>query len=420
MYNMNEALIEWSYMIAQTNYLKKLKIWQEQQVIKVITGIRRCGKSTLLQLFQEQLMREGVDKSRIISLNFEDLANEPLLDYRKLYQHILSHLDPEVMTYIFLDEVQLVPDFQKAVDSIYIRKNVDLYLTGSNAWLLSGELATLLSGRYVEINMLPLSFADFYENQTKPADEAFANYMRWGGFPFVALSEYPERIADEYLEGIYNTIIIKDIELRQTRREKDPDKRKITDLALLKNIAKFLANSVGNPISDKKAADFIISTGRRISQNTVSDYIDALIEPYVFYPAERFDVIGKQLLKQNRKLYIADIGLRNHIVPRSGFDLGFVLENIVFLELRRRGFQVNVGKAGELEIDFAVRKDSELNYFQVTASMTEKSTFDREMASLLAVRDNYPKTILTLDRFTAGNYNGIRVINAVDWLLDKV
>ncbi len=420
MYNMNEALIEWSYMIAQTNYLKKLKIWQEQQVIKVITGIRRCGKSTLLQLFQEQLMREGVDKSRIISLNFEDLANEPLLDYRKLYQHILSHLDPEVMTYIFLDEVQLVPDFQKAVDSIYIRKNVDLYLTGSNAWLLSGELATLLSGRYVEINMLPLSFADYYENQTKPADEAFANYMRWGGFPFVVLSEYPERIADEYLEGIYNTIIIKDIELRQTRREKDPDKRKITDFALLKNIAKFLANSVGNPISDKKAADFIISTGRRISQNTVSDYIDALIEPYVFYPAERFDVIGKQLLKQNRKLYIADIGLRNHIVPRSGFDLGFVLENIVFLELRRRGFQVNVGKAGELEIDFAVRKDSELNYFQVTASMTEKSTFDREMASLLAVRDNYPKTILTLDRFTAGNYNGIRVINAVDWLLDKV
>lgn len=420
MYNMNEALIEWSYMIAQTNYLKKLKIWQEQQVIKVITGIRRCGKSTLLQLFQEQLMREGVDKSRIISLNFEDLANEPLLDYRKLYQHILSHLDPEVMTYIFLDEVQLVPDFQKAVDSIYIRKNVDLYLTGSNAWLLSGELATLLSGRYVEINMLPLSFADYYENQTKPADEAFANYMRWGGFPFVVLSEYPERIADEYLEGIYNTIIIKDIELRQTRREKDPDKRKITDLALLKNIAKFLANSVGNPISDKKAADFITSTGRRISQNTVSDYIDALIEPYVFYPAERFDVIGKQLLKQNRKLYIADIGLRNHIVPRSGFDLGFVLENIVFLELRRRGFQVNVGKAGGLEIDFAVRKDSELNYFQVTASMTEKSTFDREMASLLAVRDNYPKTILTLDRFTAGNYNGIRVINAVDWLLDKV
>lgn len=189
---------------------------------------------------------------------------------------------------------------------------------------------------------------------------------------------------------------------------------------LLKNIAKFLANSVGNPISDKKAADFITSTGRRISQNTVSDYIDALIEPYVFYPAERFDVIGKQLLKQNRKLYIADIGLRNHIVPRSGFDLGFVLENIVFLELRRRGFQVNVGKAGGLEIDFAVRKDSELNYFQVTASMTEKSTFDREMASLLAVRDNYPKTILTLDRFTVGNYNGIRVINAVDWLLDKV
>ena len=406
-------------MIAQTNYLNKLKTWQGQQVIKVITGIRRCGKSTLLQLFQEQLLREGINKSQIISLNFEDLANEPLLDHRKLNQYLLSNLDPDTMNYIFLDEVQLVPDFQKVVDSIYIKKNTDIYITGSNAWLLSGELATLLSGRYVEINMLPLSFADFFESHSKTKEESFADYIRWGGFPFLTLSEHPEQIADDYLEGIYNTIIIKDIELRQNRRENDRNKRKISDLALLKNISKFLAHSVGNPISDKKAADYITSTGRKISQNTVSDYIDALIEPYLFYPAERFDAIGKQLMKQNRKLYIADIGLRNHIVPRSGFDLGFVLENIVFLELKRRGFQVYVGKAGELEIDFVTRKGSELNYFQVTASMTEKNTFDREMASLLAVADNHPKTILTLDRFTTGNYNGIKVINAIDWLLDQ-
>ena len=405
-------------MFPQTNYQEKLKTWQDQHVIKVITGIRRCGKSTLLELFQQQLIQEGVEKKRIISLNFEDLKNEDLLDYRKLYRYLYSGLDQNQMTYIFLDEIQLVPDFQKAVDSLYIQNNVDLYITGSNAWLLSGELATLLSGRYIEINMLPLSFADYYHRYSNQAkDEAFTEYMRWGGFPFLVLSEQPEKLAEDYLEGIYNTILVKDIELRQKKRETDPNKRKINDIPLLKNIAKFLANSIGNPISDKKASDFIISTGRKISQNTVSDYIDALIEPYVFYPADRFDVIGKQLLKSNRKLYIADPGLRNHIVPRSGYDLGFVLENIVFLELRRRGYQVNIGKIGELEIDFIAQKKSVLNYFQVTASMTEKSTFDREMASLLAVRDNYPKTILTLDRLTSGNYDGIVVENAVDWLL---
>ena len=405
-------------MFPQKNYLEKLKTWQDQHVIKVITGIRRCGKSTLLELFQQQLIQEGVEKKRIISLNFEDLKNEDLLDYRKLYRYLYSGLDQNQMTYIFLDEIQLVPDFQKAVDSLYIQNNVDLYITGSNAWLLSGELATLLSGRYIEINMLPLSFADYYHRYSNQAkDEAFTEYMRWGGFPFLVLSEQPEKLAEDYLEGIYNTILVKDIELRQKKRETDPNKRKINDIPLLKNIAKFLANSIGNPISDKKASDFIISTGRKISQNTVSDYIDALIEPYVFYPADRFDVIGKQLLKSNRKLYIADPGLRNHIVPRSGYDLGFVLENIVFLELRRRGYQVNIGKIGELEIDFIAQKKSVLNYFQVTASMTEKSTFDREMASLLAVRDNYPKTILTLDRLTSGNYDGIVVENAVDWLL---
>lgn len=408
-------------MFPQTNYLEKLKTWRDQHVIKIITGIRCCGKSTLLELFKQQLIREGVEKERVISLNFEDLKNEDLLDYRKLYRYLYSGLDQSKMTYIFLDEIQLVPDFQKAVDSLYIQNNVDLYITGSNAWLLSGELATLLSGRYIEINMLPLSFADYYHRNSYMAkDESFTEYMRWGGFPFLVLSERPEKLAEDYLEGIYNTILIKDIELRQKRRETDSNKRKINDIPLLKNIAKFLANSIGNPISDKKASDFIVSTGRKISQNTVSDYIDALIEPYVFYPAYRFDVIGKQLLKNNRKLYITDTGLRNHIVPRSGYDLGFVLENIVFFELRRRGYQVNIGKVGELEIDFIAQKESVLNYYQVTAAMTEKSTFDRKMTSLLAVRDNYPKTVLTLDRLTPGNYDGIVVKNAVDWLLGEI
>lgn len=405
-------------MIRQTTYLERLTFWREKNVIKVITGIRRCGKSTLLQQFQDELRLIGVKKEQIISLNFEDLANEPLLDHRKLYAHITSRLQADRMNYIFLDEVQMVPDFQKAVDSLFIQPNTDIYITGSNAYLLSGELATLLSGRYVEINMLPLSFAEYYSVHPKPKDESFADYMRWGGFPFVVTGEDPQRLSDDYLEGIYNTIIVKDIEQRQIRRQSDPNKRKITDIALLKNIARFLANSVSNPISDRKVSDYITSSGRKISQSTVSDYVDALIEPYIFYPAERINVIGKELLKQNRKLYITDIGLRNHILPLSSYDLGFSLENVVFLELRRRGYSVNVGKVGDLEIDFVAQKDAVISYYQVTASMMEKSTFDREMASLTAVRDNYPKTVLTLDRFTPGDYNGIRVVNAVDWLLD--
>lgn len=404
-------------MIEQTSYLNKLKNWQDQKVIKVITGIRRCGKSTLLRQFREKLLQEGIPENRIIFLNFEDLANEELLDCRKLYAYVNERLDPDHMNYIFLDEVQMVPDFQKAADSLFIQKNVDLYITGSNAYLLSGELATLLSGRYIEINMLPLSFADLMRIREKPKDEAFSEYMRWGGFPFLVTAADPEKISTDYLEGIYNTILLKDIEQRQLRRNPDPNARKITDIVLLKNIARFLANSVGNPLSDRKIADYITSTGRKISQNTVSDYVEALIEPYIFYPAERCNVIGKELLKQNRKLYIADPGLRNHILPRSSYDLGFTIENIVFLELIRRGYKVNVGKVGTMEIDFVAEKDSQLCYIQVTASMTEKSTFEREMASLAAVRDNYPKTVLTLDRFTLGDYNGIRVENLVDWLL---
>ena len=406
-------------MIEQTTYLNKLNTWRDQNVIKVITGIRRCGKSTLLEQYQKKLLQSGISESRIIFLNFEDLANEELLDYRKLYAYIRQKLDPEQITYVFLDEVQLVPEFQKAVDSLFIQKNVDLYITGSNAYLLSGELATLLSGRYIEINMLPLSFADYLNIHPKPKDEAFSDYMRWGGFPYLAAYEKPEEIGNDYLEGIYSTIILKDIEQRQIRKNPDSNKRKITDIALLKNIARFLANSVGNPLSDRKIADYITSTGRKISQNTVSDYVEALVEPFIFYPAERYNVIGKELLKQNRKLYIADTGLRNHILPRNSFDLGFTIENIVFLELIRRGYKVNVGKAADLEIDFVADKNSQLNYYQVTASLTDKNTFDREMASLTCVSDNYPKTVLTLDRFTLGDYNGIQVVHLIDWLLER-
>ena len=408
-------------MVQRKEYMNELKKWQDKDVIKVVTGIRRCGKSTLLELFQEELKQSGVKEKQIVSLNFEDMANEDLLDYKALYKYVVDRLHKTKTTYVFLDEIQMVPDYQKAVDSLYIQKNVDLYITGSNAYLLSGELATLLSGRYVEINMLPLSFAEYSEIKGKSDDEAFAEYMRWGGLPYISMLDAVEQ-ADVYLEGIYNTIVVKDIEMRQNRRESDPNKRKVTDITLLKNIARFLANSVGSPVSIKKIADYITSSGRKVSQNTVSDYVEALVEPYIFYPAERFDVVGKQLLKQNQKMYIVDLGLRRHLLSRKEYDLGYSLENVVFLELIRRGYIVNVGKVGSAEIDFVAQKGERTFYYQVTASMAEKATFEREIAPLRAINDNYPKTILTFDRFSLGNYAGIEVVNAVDWLgeVDKV
>lgn len=407
-------------MVRRTEYLEMLQKWKDEQVIKVVTGIRRCGKSTLLTMYQQELLTQGVGADQIIYINFEELEYEELLDYKKLYNYVKARLHPEKTTYIFLDEIQQVEGFQKAVDSLYVKPGVDLYITGSNAYLLSGELATLLSGRYVEINMLPLSFEEFCQmNDGGDRDALLGAYMRNGGYPYlVKLADDSEKV-DMYLEGIYNTILVKDIEERQRRRETDPNKRKINDLSLLKNISKFLASSVGSPISMKSIADYITSGGRSISQATVSDYVEALVEPYIFYPVERYDVLGKQLLKSNWKMYIVDLGIRRYLLPRKRYDLGASLENVIFLELLRRGYRVNIGKVGATEVDFVARKNEDIFYYQVTASMTEESTFEREMAPLRAIQDNYPKYVITLDRYTLGNYEGIQVIHAVDWLLDK-
>lgn len=409
-------------MIQRTEYLERLFQWKDEQVIKVVTGIRRCGKSTLLLQFQQRLIADGVSPEQIVSLNFEELIHEELLDYRKLHSYLTEHLASGQTTYIFLDEIQKVQDFEKVVDSLQVRGDVDIYITGSNAYMLSGELATLLSGRYVEISMLPLSFREYFQLQgTEDKDAAFASFLRSGGLPYVAaMSARTDEKIDIYLEGIYNTIIVKDIEERQRRREQDPNKRKITDIALLKAIAQFLANSMGSPVSAKSIADYITSTGRRVSQNTVSDYISVLTEAFVFYPVERFDITGKQLMKMNQKIYVVDLGIRRHLLPRRDYDLGYSLENVIYLELLRRGFQVNIGKVGNTEVDFVVRKGDRLHYFQVTASLTDRSTFEREIAPLRAIRDNYPKTILTLDRFTLGDYDGIEALNAVDWLLGDI
>lgn len=404
-------------MVNRDEYLEKLKQWRNEKIIKVVTGIRRCGKSTLLEQYRKYLLETNVNENQIIAINFEDMAYDDLLDYKKLYAYLCERLSSDKMTYIFLDEIQKVECFEKVVDSLYIKDNTDIYITGSNAFMLSGELATLLSGRYIEIKMLPLSFKEYAKLQktTRSNDELFTEYMADGGFPYIATMDRNKEKIDTYLEGIYNTIIIKDIEERQVR--KGTEKRKVTDLSLLKNISRFLSGSVGNLISIKSVSDYIVSTGRKVSPNTVADYIDVLTEAFIFYPVERFDIQGKQLLQQNQKYYIADTGLRRYMLPKKSYDIGFTLENIIYLELCRRGYKVYVGKNGVKEVDFVAKKNDVIEYFQVTASMIDEKTFNREITPLNNIRDHYLKTILTLDRFSPGNYNGIIVENAVDWLM---
>lgn len=404
-------------MVERKEYLERLLQWKDEQVIKVITGIRRCGKSTLLMQYQTWLKANGVSADQIVSVNFEELEYEELLDYRKLYEYLKNHLCVGKKTYIFLDEIQKVAAFEKVVDSLYVKPDIDIYIIGSNAYMLSSDLATLLTGRYVEIKMLPLSFKEFLDITALDAEQGLTEYLRDGGLPYIAVMNRTSEKVETYLEGIYNTVIVKDIEQRQARRERESGKRKITDIALLKTIARYLASVIGSPVSMKSITDYLTSTGRKVSQNTVSDYVEALTESFIFYPVERFDIVGKQLLKVNNKFYMVDMGIRNHILPRKRYDLGFTIENIVYLELSRRGGKVNIGKYGSTEVDFVTQKEGVLTYYQVTADMTAEETFEREMRPLRSIQDNYEKIVLTLDRFSLGNYDGIKVVNVIDWLL---
>jgi hypothetical protein len=404
-------------LVQRTEYLEKLIQWKDEQVIKVVTGIRRCGKSTLLTQFQAYLLRNGVSDAQIVSVNFEELEYEDLLDYKRLYAYLKERLVQGKTTYIFLDEIQKVPAFEKVVDSLYVKPDVDLYITGSNAYMLSGDLATLLTGRYVEIKMLPLSFKEFLEITGMETEKGFSDYLQNGGLPYVANMERTPEKVDIYLEGIYNTVIVRDIEDRQARKENDPSKRKITDIALLKTIARYLSSVIGSPVSVRSITDYLVSSGRKISPNTVNDYVEALTESFIFYPVERFDIVGKQLLKANRKFYMVDLGIRNHILPRRNYDLGFSIENVVYFELLRRGYRVTMGKYGNTEVDFVTEKQGVYMYFQVTADMTAEETFERELRPLRNIRDNYEKIVLTLDHMTVGNYDGIQVIHLLDWLI---
>lgn len=401
-------------MIERKEYLKQLLSWKDQSIIKVLTGIRRCGKSTILKLYQEYLLNNGIDPSQIISINFEELEYEDLQDYKKLYQYIKDRLVENKMMYIFLDEIQNVPSYEKVVDSLHVKENIDIYITGSNSYIFSGQLATYLSGRYIEIPVLPLSFKEVYNPQTNK-EEAFQKYIKTGGFPYINQIQLLNEQIDMYLEGIYNTVIVKDIEERINRK----NSKSVTDIALLKAISKYLSSVVGSPVSIRSITNYFKSNERTTSPNTISNYVEALCESYLYYPVEVMDVSGKEVLKSNKKYYIVDPGIRNYILPKQFYDLGFTIENIVYLELLRRRYNVNIGRNGRTEIDFIAKRNDVYTYIQVTASLVDENTFNREIRPLQQIEDNYEKIILTLDRYTLGNYEGIKVINIIDWLLEE-
>lgn len=401
-------------MIKRKEYLKQLLSWKDQNIIKVLTGIRRCGKSTILKLYQQYLLNNGIDPSQIISINFEELEYEDLQDYKKLYQYIKDRLVENKMMYIFLDEIQNVPSYEKVVDSLHVKENIDIYITGSNSYIFSGQLATYLSGRYIEIPVLPLSFKEVYNPQTNK-EEAFQKYIKTGGFPYINQIQLLNEQIDMYLEGIYNTVIVKDIEERINRK----NSKSVTDIALLKAISKYLSSVVGSPVSIRSITNYFKSNERTTSPNTISNYVEALCESYLYYPVEVMDVSGKEVLKSNKKYYIVDPGIRNYILPKQFYDLGFTIENIVYLELLRRRFNVNIGRNGRTEVDFIAKRNDVYTYIQVTASLVDENTFNREIRPLQQIEDNYEKIILTLDRYTLGNYEGIKVINIIDWLLEE-
>ena len=396
-------------MIERTEYLEELKRWKDKDLIKVITGIRRCGKSTLFQLFIEYLKSTGISNEQIISINLED-ADYNFEDYKQLYDYIKEKIDSKNQYYVFLDEVQNVPMFQKAVDSLYIKKNVDVYITGSNAYLLSGELATLLSGRYIEIKMLPLSFKEYVSTfDDNNYQQLFLNYMRNGGMPGnISIIKSNPNDLDKYLDGIFSTIVYKDIMARNN----------INDKMLLESVLKFIFDSIGSPISTKKISDTLTSKGISTSNHTVEKYITAFIESFLIYKAERFDVKGKNLLARDYKYYVVDQGLRSYLLgKKADSDMGHILENIVYLELLRRGYRVYVGKVDDLEVDFVAESRDGLKYFQVALTVRDEKVLQRELRSLQKTGDHYPKYLLTLDMDLESDYDGITKINVVDWLL---
>lgn len=399
-------------LIKRKEYLKQLINWRDKKVIKVIIGVRRCGKSTLMDLYKSCLLEQGVANEQIISINFEDYDYIDLLEPRNFYAYVKERiLSDGRMTYCFFDEIQNVKDFERVVDSLYIKPNVDIYITGSNAYMLSSELATLLSGRYAEIKMLPLSFKEYVEASGDERELArkYRSYIETSSFPYVLDMKQDARVIREYLNGIYNTIVVKDI----TQRNKFPD------TMMLESVLRFAYDNIGNILSTKKIADTMTSDGRKIDTKTVEKYLNALMESYMLYQCKRYNIKGKQYLKTLDKYYAVDMGMRKVLLGSKAMDAGHILENIVYLELLRRGYDVYIGKVDDLEIDFVAMDDKGMTYYQVSATVRDEKTLKRELASLQSINDHYPKILLTLDDDPEMEYAGIRKINALDWLLEK-
>ena len=394
-------------------YLNQLIQFKDKKLIKVITGLRRSGKSTLLSLFENHLITSGVDRNHIIRMNFESFEFDEITNYKELHAYINKRiLDPNKRHYILLDEVQQVSSWERVINSFLVDANVDIFITGSNAYLLSSELSTLLSGRYVEIKMQPLSFKEYLEfldsDKEMSLPEKFNQYLEYGGLPtIVELLDNPDTIGP-FLEGIYNTVLMKDV----------IERNGVRDAALLESILKFIAANIGSIVSTKKISDYLTSSGRKTTSDTIDNYLKMLENAFIIYKANRYDLKGKMFLKTLEKYYIVDIGIRNKLIGLRNTDYGHVLENIVYLELLRRGYEVSIGKIGSLEVDFVASKPNEKIYYQVSATIMDEKTRERELRPLESISDNYPKYILTMDQTVFNDYSGIRVKNIIDFLLE--
>ncbi len=396
--------------IYRKQYIDKLISLKDKNIIKVLTGIRRCGKSTILNQFKDYLISIGINEKNIISINFEDKNNSYLSNSDTLHEYILNNTNKNTKNYIFLDEIQNVVGFEKCVDSLLLRDYLDLYITGSNSYMLSGELATFLTGRYIQIHVLPLSFNEYlgYYGETDELKK-YNDYINYGGFPYlINLSDSNEKL--EYLDSVYNTVLMKDVISR----------KKVNDPLILESVCRFLFDNIGSCVSTKKISDTLASNGRKNSVHTIEEYLNALTESYVLYKVNRYDIKGKQLLKTQEKYYLSDLGLRTYLLGKS-FDknMGHILENVIFLELKRRGYKIYIGKNDSTEVDFVVETENDLIYIQVALSVREQNTLDRELNSLKNIPDHFRKYIITLD-YDTNIYNGIKQISAMDFLTGRI
>ena len=398
-------------MIIREKYLNKMIMLKDTEFIKVITGLRRSGKSTLMLMYKDYLLNNQVKEDNIIYINFESAMYDDIKNYKDLYQFIKEKIKKDKV-YLLLDEVQNVESWEKAINSFKVDFDIDIYITGSNAYLLSSELSTLLSGRYIEIKMYPLSFKEFlifnnYDDMN--IEDKFNEYLKYGGLPAITLIKNNDELVLSYLNDIYNSIVKKDI----------IDRNNLKNTTLLENIIKYLANNIGSPISSTKISNYLNSN--KITPNcnhqTIDNYLNMLEKSYIIYKADRTDIKDKSVLKTLGKYYISDTGIRNIILGFRNINEGHLLENVVYLELLRRGYKVSVGKTYEYEVDFVAENPNEIIYLQVSLSISDEKVRDREIRSLENIKDNYEKIILTMDKTINQDFNGIKVMNIIDWLL---